>query len=63
VNVPQKTQEIIATSREVMEDQMGLKVGKIEVRLDHSRKAQKQRTDGGREIKQFKPSDQSEIPS
>ncbi len=63
VNVPQKTQEIISTSRQVMEEQMGLKVGKIEVRLDHSRKAQKQRTDGGREAQQFKPSDQSQIPS
>ncbi len=63
VNVPQKTQEIIAAARQVMEERMGLKVGKIEMRLDHARKAQKQKTDGGRDIQQFQPPQQPQIPS
>lgn len=63
VNVPQKTQEIIAASRQVMEERMGLKVGKIEMRLDHSRKAQKQKTDGGRENQQLQSPQQPKIPS
>ncbi len=63
VNVPQKTQEIIAAARQVMEERMGLKVGKIEMRLDHSRKAQKQKTDGGRETQQLSSPQQPQIPS
>ena len=38
VNVPQKTQEVIAVAKQVMEQQMGLTVGKIQVQLDYSRK-------------------------
>lgn len=63
VNVPQKTQEIIAAARQVMEERMGLKVGKIEMRLDHSRKGQKQKTDGGRETQQLSSPQQPQIPS
>lgn len=63
VNVPQKTQEIIAAARQVMEERMGLKVGKIEMRLDHTRKGQKQKTDGGRETKQLSTPQQPQIPS
>lgn len=38
VNVPQKTQEVIAAAKQVMEQQMGLTVRKIKVQLDYSRK-------------------------
>jgi len=58
VNVPQKTQEIITAARQVMEERTGLKVGKIEVRLDHARKIQKQKPHGGRENQ---PPQQSQI--
>jgi hypothetical protein len=63
VNVPQKTQEIIGTARQLMEGEMGLRVGNVKIRLDHSRKGQKQRTDGGRQGKQFPPTEQPEIPN
>ena len=36
VNVPKKTAEVIAVSKQVMEEQMGLKVGKIQVQVHHS---------------------------
>lgn len=35
VNVPQKTQEVIAAANQVLEQQMGLKVGKVQVELHH----------------------------
>jgi len=38
VNVPQKTQEVIVAAKQVMEEQLGLKVGKIQVQVDHSQK-------------------------
>ncbi len=41
VNVPQKTQEVIATAKQVMEQQMGLQVDKVVVQLNYSRKATK----------------------
>ncbi len=41
VNVPQKTQEVIAVARKVMEERMGLKLGKIQVQVDHPRKPKK----------------------
>ena len=41
VNVPQKTQEVIAAAKQVMEQQMGLQVGKIVVQLNYSRKETK----------------------
>ncbi len=41
VNVPQKTQEVITTAKQVMEQQMGLQVGKIVVQLNYSRKETK----------------------
>ncbi len=34
VNVPQKTQEVIGVAKQVMEEKLGLKVGKIQVKLD-----------------------------
>ncbi len=46
VNVPQKTQEVLAAARSVMEEKMGLKVGKIQVRLDHAKKVKKQKVKG-----------------
>jgi hypothetical protein len=36
VNVPKKTAEVIAVSKQVMEEQMGLKVGKVQVQVHHS---------------------------
>jgi hypothetical protein len=41
VNVPQKTQEVITTAKQVMEQQMGLAVGKVLVQLNYSRKETK----------------------
>jgi len=41
VNVPQKTQEVIATVKQVMEQQMGLTVGTVQVQLDYSRRQTK----------------------
>lgn len=41
VNVPQKTQEVITTAKQVMEQQMGLQVGKVVVQLNYSRKETK----------------------
>lgn len=41
VNVPQKTQEVIAAVKQVMEQQMGLQVNQIQVQLDYSRKQTK----------------------
>lgn len=38
VNVPQKTQEVIGAAKQVMEQQMGLQVGKVQVHLDYTRK-------------------------
>ncbi len=35
VNVPKKTQEVIATAKQVMEEQLGLQVGKVQVRVTH----------------------------
>jgi hypothetical protein len=49
VNVPQKTQEVLTTARSVTEEKMGLKAGKIQVRLDHSKKVKKQKTDVGQQ--------------
>ncbi|MCP4165021.1 MAG: hypothetical protein GY759_03890 [Chloroflexi bacterium] len=36
IDIPMKTEEIMLVTREVVEDRMGLKVGKIDVRLRHS---------------------------
>ena len=41
VNVPQKTQEVIAAAKQVMEQQMGLQVGKVVVQLNYSRHSTK----------------------
>jgi hypothetical protein len=41
VNVPQKTQEVIAAAKQVMEQQMGLAVHQVQVQLDYSRKQTK----------------------
>jgi hypothetical protein len=41
VNVPQKTQEVIAVARRVMEEQLGLELGKVQVQVDHLRKPKK----------------------
>ena len=41
VNVPQKTQEVIATAKQVMEQQMGLTIGKVVVQLNYSRQKTK----------------------
>ena len=65
VNVPQKTQEVVMVARAVMEEKMGLKVGKIQVRLDHAKKVKKQKDkgDGGRETqRQLPPPQQPQIP-
>jgi len=40
-NVTQKTQEVIAAVKQVMEQQMGLTVGKVLVQVDYSRKQTK----------------------
>jgi hypothetical protein len=37
VNVPQKTQEVIALAKQVLEQQIGLKVAQVRVRLNYSR--------------------------
>lgn len=37
VNVPQKTQEVIAAANQVLEQQMGLKVGKVQVQVHHAK--------------------------
>lgn len=58
VNVPQKTQEVLAAARTVLEEKMGLKVGKIQVRLDHARKSKKQRTTSPDQQQQLKPQKQ-----
>jgi hypothetical protein len=44
VNVPQKTQEVIVVVKQVMEEQMGLQVGKIRVQIDYSHKPKPQTT-------------------
>jgi hypothetical protein len=36
VNVPKKTEEVIAMAKQVMEEQMGLKVGKVQVQVHHA---------------------------
>jgi hypothetical protein len=36
VNVPKKTAEVIAVAKQVMEEQMGLKVGKVQVQVHHT---------------------------
>ncbi|HEX7594626.1 MAG TPA: alkaline shock response membrane anchor protein AmaP [Anaerolineae bacterium] len=36
VNVPKKTQEVIAAAKQVLEEQMGLQVGKIQVQVNHA---------------------------
>ncbi|MBI4791061.1 MAG: hypothetical protein HY782_28865 [Chloroflexi bacterium] len=41
VNVPQKTQEVITLARKVMDERMGLKVGKIHAQVDLVRKLKK----------------------
>ena len=38
VNVPQKTQEVIAATKQVMEQQMGLTIGKVTVQLNYAHK-------------------------
>jgi hypothetical protein len=66
VNVPQKTQEVLAAARAVTEEKIGLKVGKIQVRLDHAKnvKDKKDKGDGGRETQQQpSPPPQPQIPS
>lgn len=54
VNVPQKTQEVIAVARKVMEERMGLKLGKVQVQVDHARKQKKgpHETSGSAPVKQ-----------
>jgi hypothetical protein len=66
VNVPQKTQEVLAAARSVTEEKIGLKVGKVQVRLDHAKKIKnkKDKGDGGRETQQqLPPPPQPQIPS
>ncbi len=36
VNVPKKTQEVIAVAKQVLESDMGLRVGKIQVQVHHT---------------------------
>ncbi len=36
IDVPMKTEEIILVVRDVVEDSMGLKIGKLDVRIRHS---------------------------
>ncbi|MCL4395672.1 MAG: alkaline shock response membrane anchor protein AmaP [Chloroflexi bacterium] len=36
VNVPKKTQEVIAAAKQVLEEQMGLQVGKVQVQVHHT---------------------------
>lgn len=58
VNVPQKTQEVLAAARSVMEEKMGLKVGKIQVRLDHARKVKKQKSNDAEQRQEPTPQKQ-----
>ncbi len=37
VNVPQKTQEVIGVAKQVLGEQMGLQVGKIQVQIDYAK--------------------------
>jgi uncharacterized alkaline shock family protein YloU len=37
VNIPEKTQEIIQAARHLTEEKIGLKLGKVQVQVDHSR--------------------------
>lgn len=69
VNVPQETQQVLTTARSVIEDKMGLKAGKIQMRLDHSKKIKKQKGDVGqpqqpqlpqKQVDPFESSDQPE---
>lgn len=36
VDVPMKTEEVLQVTREVIEDRMGLKLGKVEVKIKHA---------------------------
>jgi uncharacterized alkaline shock family protein YloU len=36
VNVPKKTQEVIAVAKQVLESDMGLHVGKVQVQVHHT---------------------------
>jgi len=36
IDVPMKTDEVIAVAREVVEEQMGLQLGKVYVRIRHA---------------------------
>ena len=36
VDVPMKTEEVLQVTREVVEDRMGLKLGKVEVKIKHA---------------------------
>jgi hypothetical protein len=36
VDVPMKTEEVLQVAREVVEDRMGLKLGKVEVKIKHA---------------------------
>ena len=36
IEVPMKTEEILAVTREVIEQRMGLRLGKVEVQIDHA---------------------------
>lgn len=56
VNVPQKTQEVIGVARKVMEERMGLKLGKVQVQVDHARKPKK----GTRETSDSDPVNQAD---
>ncbi len=37
VNIPEKTQEIIQAAKQLTEEKIGLKLGKVQVQVDHSR--------------------------
>jgi hypothetical protein len=37
VDVPRKTEEVLMTARQVTEGKMGLKVGKVQVKIDHAK--------------------------
>ncbi len=41
VNVPQKTQEVIGAARRVIEEQMGLKLGKVHAQIGYARVSKK----------------------
>jgi hypothetical protein len=36
IDVPMKTEEVLQVTREVIEDQMGLKLGKVQVKIKHA---------------------------